>query len=461
MTRHLIIGGGPAAINAIETIREFDGGNSQIMLVSDEPAYSRMVLPYYLADKIPQRQVFTADDAYYERLKVERRIGSTVTKIDPKAKVATLQDGSNLPFDDLLIATGASATIPPIPGANLPGVHPLWTLAHTESVLLAAKKLARPEVVFVGAGFIGFIVLNAMYKRGWKLHVVEMADHVLPRMLNADSAVLVEKWLQAKGVSLHLGTTAKEIKEANGRKQVVLANGTTIAADLVIIATGIRANTDLVAGSGIAVDQGILVNDRMQTNFPFIYAAGDVAQGPDLLGDKPAVHAIQPTAVDHGRIAGANMAGCEVHYPGSLLMNILDACGLQCASFGRWSENAEAMTISNADRPVYRKLLWTGDQITGAVFVGPANDLGMLNDVGMVKGIMQTRTAFGPWKDYLRHHPFDVRRPYVGLQVARTLTGTTLLGRPSKPRQYRVDGLQAGPQVTQPQAHRDFVQSKG
>jgi NAD(P)H-nitrite reductase large subunit len=420
-----------------------------------------MVLPYYLANKIPQRQVFTADDAYYERLKVERRIGSRVMKIDPKAKTVTLQDGSTLPFDDLLIATGASPTIPPIPGANLPGVHPLWTLAHTEAVLQATKGLAKPEVVFIGAGFIGFIVLNAMYKRGWKLHVVEMATHVLPRMLNADSAVLVEAWLRNKGLTLHLGTTAKEIKDSNGRKRVMLANGTTVGADVVIIATGIRANTDLVAGSGIAVDQGIVVNDRMQTNFPFIYAGGDVAQGPDLLGDKPAVHAIQPTAVDHGRIAGANMAGHEVHYPGSLLMNILDACGLQCASFGRWGEDAEAMTISNPDRPVYRKLLWTGDQITGAVFVGPANDLGMLNDVGMVKGMMQTRTAFGPWKDYLRHNPFDVRRPFVGLQVARMLTGSTLLGRPSKPRQYRVDGLLTGPQVTQPQAHRDFVETKG
>src|SRR5262245_13806780 len=255
MTRHLIIGGGPAAINAIETIREFDGGNSQITLVSDEPAYSRMVLPYYLADKIPQRQVFTADDAYYDRLKVERRIGARVAKIDPKAKSVTLQDGQSLPFDDLLIATGSSATILPIPGANLPGVHPLWTLAQTEAVLQAARGLARPEVVFIGAGFIGFIVLNAMFKRRWKLHVVELAGHVLPRMLNAGRAVLVEKWLQSKGVSLHVSTTAKEIKEASGRKLVVLANGTTVAADIVIIATGIRANTDLVAGSGIAVDQ--------------------------------------------------------------------------------------------------------------------------------------------------------------------------------------------------------------
>src|SRR5262249_6399649 len=153
-----------------------------------------------------------------------------------------------------------------------------------------------------------------------------------------------------------------------------------------------------------------------------IYAAGDVAQGPDLLGDKPAVHAIQPTAVDHGRIAGANMAGQTVHYPGSLLMNILDACGLQCASFGRWNETtAEAITISNSDRPIYRRLLWTGDQITGAVFVGPANDLGMLNDVGMVKGIMQTRTPLGTWKDFLRTNPFDIRRPFVAAKVGQKL----------------------------------------
>jgi NAD(P)H-nitrite reductase large subunit len=461
MTRHLIIGGGPAAINAIETIRDFDGGASQITLVSDEPAYARMVLPYYLANQIPEKQVFTADDAYYEALHVERLIGQRVTRIEPQGKSVTLQDGRTLQFDDLLIATGSSAVIPPIPGADLPGVYPLWTLAHTEAVLRAAEGKARPEVVLVGAGFIGFIVLNAMYKRGWKLHVVEIADHVLPRMLDAESARLVERWLEKKSVALHLGTTVQGIAANGDRKSVRLSSGRGIDADVVVVATGIRPNLDLVQGSGIRVDQGILVNDRMQTNFPFIYAAGDVAQGPDLLGDQPAVHAIQPTAVDHGRIAGANMAGRDLRYPGSLLMNILDACGLQCVSYGRWAEpGAEAMTISNPDRPVYRKLLWTGDQVTGAVFVGPANDLGMLNDVGMVKGIMQTRTGLGAWKDFLRDNPFDVRRPYVATKVGQKLAATTLLGKPSRPRGFRFQNRQPGPQVTVPQAHHDFVATK-
>src|SRR5262249_44481441 len=180
----------------------------KITVVSDEPAYARMVLPYYLANQIPRQQVFIADDAYYKRLNVEWRPGR-VAKIDPKAKNVTLQDGKALPFDDLLIATGASAVVPPISGADLPGVHPLWTLAHTEAVLQAASGLAKPEVVFIGAGFIGFIVLNAMHKRGWKLHVVEMAGHVLPRMLDADSARLVETWLRKKGVTQHLGTTVR------------------------------------------------------------------------------------------------------------------------------------------------------------------------------------------------------------------------------------------------------------
>lgn len=460
MTRHLIVGGGPAAVNAVETIRDFDPDGAAITLVSDEPAYARMVLPYYLARQIPQQQVFTADEAYYDHLKVDRVIGQRVVRIDPQAKQATLQDGRALPFDDLLVATGSSPTIPPIPGADLPGVYPLWTLADTEAVLRAAGDNPRPEVVFVGAGFIGFIVLNALHKRGWKLHVVEIAGHVLPRMLDADAAGLVEDWLRRKDVTLHLGTTVREITAAGGRKRVALADGRTLDADLVIVATGIRPNLDLLAGSGVATDQGVLVDDRLRTNFPFVYAAGDVAQGPDLLGGPPALHAIQPTAIDHGRVAGANMAGQDVRYPGSLLMNVLDACGLQCSSFGRWGEG-EAMTIRNPGRPVYRKLLWTGDRVTGAVFLGPANDLGMLTDVGMVKGILQTRTALGPWKEYLRANPFDVRRAYVACKVGEQLTRHTLLGRPSKARQYRFQNRQPGPQVTRPDAHQVYVQGKG
>src|SRR5262249_51149963 len=155
MTRHLIIGGGPAAINAIETIRDFDGGASTITLVSDEPAYSRMVLPYYLAERIPRQHVFTGDDDYFKRLMLDCVFGQRVARIDPQAKQVALQDGRTLSFDDLLIATGSSAVVPPIPGADQPGVLPLWTLAHADTALKAVAGGDKPGVVVVGAGFIG------------------------------------------------------------------------------------------------------------------------------------------------------------------------------------------------------------------------------------------------------------------------------------------------------------------
>ena len=213
-----------------------------------------------------------------------------------------------------------------------------------------------------------------------------------------------------------------------------------------IVAAGIKTNMELVDGLGIETDAGILVDDRMQTNLPNIYAGGDVAQGPNLYGGQE-IHAIQPTAVDHGRIAGANMAGQDVQYPGSLSMNVLDVCGLQNVSFGNWNDpSAEAMTISSPEGNVYRKLMWTGDEITGAIFVGRANDVGMLTDVGMLKGIMQTRTRLGPWKTFLAENPFDIRRPYLATGVAKILAATTLLGRPAQPRSYRY-------QETPAQAH--------
>ena len=463
-THHAIIGGGPAATNAIETIRQFDGGQGKITLISDEPAHARMALPYWLSGEISREHTMTGDAAYFEKLQVQTRIGTQVTKIDPAANKLSLSDGNELDFDTLLIATGSSPVGLPVPGSDLPGVGPLWTLAHTEMALQTVEQRANPRVVMIGSGFIGFIMLNAMHKRHWQLAVVERESHVLPRMLSPDAATVVDRWLGEKGVDLHCGTTVSRITESQGAKAVELVDGTTLEADLVIIATGVHPNVALATACGIGATEGaaggIEVNDRMQTNFPHIYAGGDVARGPALYSDQLQLHAIQPTAVDHGRVAGANMAGQDVRYPGSLAMNILDTCGLQCASFGNWSDpSAEPMNICNADGYVFRSLLWTGDQITGAVFLGRANDMGMLTDVGMIKGIMQTQTALGPWKQFLARNPFDIRRPYVASGVAKKLVSQTLLGRPAPPRQYHFGGVPATPPNRQ--AHALYVGGKG
>jgi NAD(P)H-nitrite reductase large subunit len=457
---HVIIGGGPAATNAVETIREFDGGRSDITLVCDEPAHSRMALPYWLAGSIPEAHTHTGDAASFTRLDVATRFGLRVVAVDPQARNVTLSDGSRLDFDNLLIATGSSPLQPPIRGADLPGVTPLWSLAHTDRVLKHAESLQpagrTPRVVLVGAGFIGFIVLNAMYKRKWRLAVVEREGQVLPRMLDAPAASHALRWLASRDIPVHCGVTVREIRQQDDAKVVELSDSRTLTADVVILATGIRPNLELLQGSGIATGEAILVNDRMQTNFPHIYAGGDVAQGPVLFEAGSAVHPIQPTAVDHGRVAGANMAGHEVHYPGSLLMNVVDVCGLQSASFGRWNDAAaEATTIDNPAEFIYRRLLWTDDRITGAIFTGKANDLGMLTDIGMVKGLMQTQAGLGPWKKYLQDHPFDVRRAYVACGVAAKLARTSLLGRPAKARQFHFGS--AEPSVPANAAHAVFV----
>lgn len=449
--RHVIIGGGPAGMSALETIREYDQGSS-ITLISKEPPYARMALPYYLCGDIPEAHVLYGDQAYFERMKVETIFGRRVQSVDPQGHQLILDDGTTMTYDTLLIATGASATAPPIPGIGatdrspLPGVCHLWTLDDAKKALVYAKRGA--EVVFIGAGFIGFIVLNALYKIGCRLAVVELEDQILPRMLDRQGAGVIERWLLEKGIEIYTGTTVQAIEAfPSGRKNLRLKDGRSLTADLVIIATGIRANVDVVKGSGIATSKGILVNDRMQTNFRNVYAAGDVAEGPDLLGGR-AVHAIQPTAEDHGRIAGANMAGLEVSYPGSLLMNILDVAGLHCVSFGLWKgEGREVTSLVNPNRPIYRKLVWEEDRVVGAIFVGPVDDTSMLNDVGMVKGLIQTRVALGPWKGYLQKNPLDIRRPYVGSLAPAKLLKNTLLGKPSGEKRYRFQGIQP---VTKP-----------
>ena len=459
-THHVIIGGGPAAVNAIETIRQVETGTSRITLVSDEPPHARMTLPYWLAGTITREHTQTSDADTFRRLDVETRIPVRASHLNPQAKTVLLSDGSRLEFDQLLIATGASPMETPIPGADLPNVQPLWTLGHTEQVLSTVDGLPQPRVVLVGAGFIGFILLGAMFKRGWKMTVAEREDQVLPRMLDHGAAQQVQSWLAERGIDVHTKTSAQEIGQDDGRTtRVQLTSGCRVDADLVIIATGIQPNLQLTEGSGITVDQGILVNDRMQTNVPHIYAAGDVAQGPVLGSDETAIHAIQPTAVDHGRVAGANMAGGQVHYPGSLAMNVVDVCGLQCASFGNWNDpDAESTTVDNAAGYVYRKYMWREDQLVGAIFAGRANDMGMLTDVGMVKGILQTQTRLGPWRQHLIENPFDIRRAYIARGVAQKLTETTLIGQPASQRAYRFGN--ASPQRKPGPAHSLFVDTK-
>ncbi len=428
--RHLIIGGGTAGMNAMRTIREEEREPSEITLVSAERPYSRMVLPYYLDRSIAENHVYTATGPNLATWKVKTLIGRRVTALDTKVNAATLDDGSRIEYDDCLIATGSSAARAPVPGADGPAVHSFWTLEEARGVLVSVTP--GRHVVMVGAGFISFTILNSILSLGAKLTVVELAPRILPRMVDATGADLVEGWLKAHGVTVRTNVKLAKIEDARGRKRLKFSAGPDVLADVVIMATGIRTNLDWLKGSGVTVNRAVVVDDHLRSNVPNVYAAGDVAEGRDLISGQPAVHAIEPTAQEHGRVVGANMAGRDVRYRGSLIINIVEVCHLDAASFGAWDDTkAEAMAGIKKDRTAYRKLLFTGDRLTGAIIIGRSNDIWTTNDVGMLKGLVQTGQPLGRYKEHLRRNPFDVKTAFIAAKTTSRLLPETVLGRPS------------------------------
>ena len=426
MMRHLIVGTGPAGLAAMETILALDE-TAQVSLLGAEPPYARMVLPYFLAGKVEERAVMTGDPAWFEAKGVTTRFDARVVALDPAAHRVELDDGSAQEYDRLLIATGSRVARPDIPGLGESGVLDMWTLADARSFL----GEPRPRVAVVGAGFIAFTVLDALAARAEKVRFAEILPQILPNMLDGPSAALLQRHLASRGIEIHTGARVEGVAVEEGGYRVELSKGGPLRADGVVMATGVQPNIGFLEGSGIELGRGdgagILVDERLATSAPDVYAAGDVAEGLDLLTGERRVHAIQPTAVDHGRVAGANMAGQEVRYAGSLAMNVLSVQGLEACSFGLWSgEGREAIAVENPADGIYRKYVWDGDRLVGGVMTGPSVAVTGINDAGMLKGLIQTGVSLGSWKAYLEENPLDLRRPFTASGAARALLETRL-----------------------------------
>ncbi len=405
---YVIVGAGPAGVIAAETLRGLDPAG-RITLVGDEPEppYSRMALPYLLAESVGEEGTHLRHGASHY---ADRRIlicRDRVTRIDSEARSVALEGGGRLAWDRLLIATGSHAVRPPIPGMELPGVESCWTLADARRIAARARPGAR--VVLMGAGFIGCIVLEALAARGVELTVVEMEDRMLARMMDHEGGGMIRRWCEGRGVRVLTSTRVEGAEAANGGLRLGLSAGGALEADLVVVATGVAPNLDLLEGSGVATDFGILVDERLETSVPGVYAAGDVAQGPDFSTGERVVHAIQPTASEHGRVAAANMAGRRTPYRGSLSMNVLNTLGLVSSSFGLWQgvSGGEGAQVSDPERFRYLKLEFRDDVLVGALA------LGLTQHVGVVRGLIQTRVRLGPWKQRLLADPHRVMDAYL------------------------------------------------
>ncbi len=407
---YIVIGAGPAGVTACETLRSKDP-TGQITLIGEEPEppYSRMAIPYLLVEQIDESGTYLRKtEGHYQQNRIEH-IRMPVTEVNPQQHRVTLSDGSSLEYDRLLIATGATPLKPPIPGIELDGIHNCWTLEDARAIVARAKP--GSPVVLIGAGFIGCIILESLVERDVKLSVVEKGDRMVPRMMDNVAGNLLKSWCENRGVRILTSSGVVGFTRMGNGVSVNLDSGESLSAELVITAMGVRANIDFLAGSGIETDQGILVNEHLQSNWKDVFAAGDVAQGRDFSTGADTVQAIQPTSVEHGRIAAINMVKADsITHHGSLNMNVLDTLGLISSSFGQWMgiEGGEQAILLDESEFRYMQLQFNGDYLIGA------STLGHTQHIGVLRGLIRSRVPLGEWKDRLMKDPTRLMEAYLG-----------------------------------------------
>ena len=408
--QHVIIGAGPAGVIAADTLHTLDP-DAQVVIVGDEhePPYSRMAIPYYLIDRIDERGTYLRkSDKHFSARNIDVH-QDRVASLDTKAGKVVLESGGDLAYDRLLIATGSRPVSPPIPGMDLPNVHPCWTLEDARQIAALAKPGAK--VVLMGAGFIGCIILESLAARGVDLTVVELENRMVPRMMNDAAGGLIKRWCESKGVKVFTSTKIESIESGTGTSPLKLSldDGQSLDADLVISATGVKPNVEFLEGSQVKTDFGIVVDNYLQTSVEGVYAAGDVAQGKDFSTGGYSVQAIQPTAADHGRIAATNMAGRKAPHQGSVNLNVLDTMGLVSSSFGLWMgvDGGDGAEQHDPDRFEYINLQFRDDVLVGA------SSLGLTEHVGVLRGLIQSKTRLGDWKQKLMDNPNRIMEAYL------------------------------------------------
>lgn len=322
--RIVIIGAHAAGVDAASAARKTDR-TAEITLLTEEKhaGYSRCGLPFVIGGQIPSfNSLIVFPPAYYQMMKLNLKTQTKATAIDTTKKTVETADVAGktetLPYDSLIIATGANSFMPPIKGREKKGILSLRTLEDGEQIDQAVKKGARSAVV-MGAGLIGLEVAIALQERGLKATVVEMLPQVLPQMLDPDMAKIVTDMLTEKGLTI---MTGKGVEECIGEENItgIVACKGEINSDLFVSAFGVRANTELATRAGIVLGDTKLIktNTRMETNIKDVYAIGDCAESVHIVTQKPATAQFGTVAVRQGKVAGTNAAGSYALFTGVL-----------------------------------------------------------------------------------------------------------------------------------------------
>jgi len=372
--RIVIVGNSAASLAALEAVRRLDAA-SPVTLVADEaiPAYSRVLLPYLLSGERRDLSLRPAD--YAQRMGAQMLLGRRAVQI--AADALELDDGTRLPFDRLLLATGSRAAIPDVEGINTPGVSPLKTMA--DALRIQAQLPGVRHALILGGGLICLLVVHALLKLGLSVTIAVSSDRLLTRMLDEEASALLQHRLAEAGVRILTRTDAARIVGRDGRvRSVVTAAGEDLSADLVILAKGIRPDIALARAGGLATGRGVLVDQYLCTSRPGVFGAGDCAEGPDML--VPGKRTIPGTwfeAVAQGEIAGGNLLDRACPSPGAFKMNVMEILGIAVASMGLIvAPESEGRVVVRARDGNYRKLVIARDRIVGAVLVGDVSEAG-------------------------------------------------------------------------------------
>ena len=377
---YVIIGNSAAAIGAIEGIRRVDK-NTAIKLVSNEPyhTYSRPLISYYLAGKVTEDKMYYRKQDFYAKNNVETILGVKATGIDVQSKEIALENGEKISYSKLLIATGGTPFIPPMEGLDKENIFNFIKLDDVKAIEATAKP--KDKAIIIGAGLIGLKAAEGLHHLGVDVTVVELANRALPAILDEEGAKIVQGRLESKGINFELNTSVTTITGGDKATGVKLQNGRELTADLVIIAVGVRPNTEIVLNTAITVNRGIVIDEQGQTNIQDIYAAGDVAEGYDVVYGQQRILPIWPNAYNQGENAGLNMAGQKSTYKGGFAMNSIGFFGLPMITAGIISpedNSHEVMIKARADQEVYKKIILKDNKIVGFIFLNHVDRAGIL-----------------------------------------------------------------------------------
>lgn len=399
MKQFVIIGNSAAGIAAVEAIRQKDK-DSKITVISEEDyiSYCRCMISYYLAGDVKEDKLIYRPESFYKDNNIELLLNKKVMRVDPKKNRVILADKNQLNYDALLIATGASPKIPEeIKGIHKTGVMGLRTIKDVKAIdaVLPVTKSA----CVLGGGLIGLKGAYALKRRNVDVKVIIKSRQVLSQMLDFESAQFLQRRLEENGIELVLGQDVTEVIGEGDIRAVKLDSGKVLGCYLVVVGKGVSPNVDLIKDTEIKIGEGLIADSLMRTNIPNIYTAGDVCESFDLTLGKASVNALWPVAVEQGKVAGSNMAGDNIRYEGSLGMNSVEFFGLPVISLGIYkvrqeeSSRFEELKIQDVKNNIYKKLIFEGKFLVGAVLVGD------ISKSGVLLRLIRQKIDVSPFKD--------------------------------------------------------------